>query len=179
MQPRLLLFAGATLALTSCATLNESECRTANWRELGARDGSDGYPRSRLDEHRKACSEFGIGPNDANWFEGYEAGLQNYCTVDNGYKVGRNGGYYARVCPARDEAEFVDAYNLGKETHDVEQEMADLDRRVEALQQRLVSNKVDDATRREVRRQLSDLYDRGHFLRRSHDRLENEWNRRY
>ncbi len=174
-----LLVLAAALALSSCATLNESECRTADWYQLGIRDGTDGYPRTRLDEHRKACSEFGMSANDSEWQEGYETGLLNYCTVDNGYKVGRGGGYYSRVCPAQSEADFVSAYELGKETYDVEREIADLDRRVEALQDRLVSDKVDDAARKDARRQLSDLYDRSHWLRRAHDRLENEWRRRY
>ncbi len=174
-----LLLVCAALGLSSCATLNESECRTADWFQLGTREGADGYPRTRIDEHRKACSEFGMAADDAVWIEGYEAGLLDYCTVDNGYKVGRGGGYYSRVCPAQLEADFVAAYDLGKETYDVEREIADLDRRVQSLQERLVSDKIDDATRKDVRRQLSDLYNRAHWLRRSHDRLESEWRRRY
>lgn len=173
------LLVAAACALTGCATLNESECRSADWYQLGIRDGTGGYPRSRLEDHRKACGEYGMSADDAQWKEGYETGLLDYCTVENGYKVGRGGGYYSRVCPAQSEPEFVAAYDLGKETYDVEREIADLDRRVEALQQRLVSDKIDADTRKEVRRQLSDLYDRGHWLRRSHDRLENEWRRRY
>lgn len=169
----------AALALGSCATLDESECRTADWFQLGVRDGTEGYPRTRLDEHRKACSEFDMAADDAQWREGYENGLLDYCTVDNGYQVGRGGGYYSRVCPAQVEHEFVAAYDLGKETYDVEREMAELDRRVRALQERLVSDKISDSTRREVRRHLSDLYDRSHWLRRTHDRLKNEWRRRY
>ena len=173
-----LLGLAAALALGSCATLNESECRTADWYRIGLRDGTEGYSRTRLDDHRKACTEYGLGSDEAAWKDGYETGLLDYCTVDNGYRVGRRGGYYYDVCPVQDERSFVAAYELGKETYDVERELAEHERRVQALQERLVSDKIDDKTRREVRRQLSDLYDRGHWLRRSLDRLENEWRRR-
>lgn len=178
MRREVLLVCGA-LALGGCATLNESECRSTDWFELGGRDGAGGYPRGRLEDHRKACSEFGLAANDAAWAEGYEAGLLDYCTADNGYRVGRQGGYYSRVCPAQDEGPFVAAYELGRETYDVEREIIELDRRIEALQMRLRGNKTDDATRADVRRQLSDLYSRSHWLRRSHDRLEREWQRRH
>lgn len=164
----------AALALAACATLDESECRTADWFQLGARDGVDGAARTRIEDHRKACGEFGLPTDDAAWFQGYEAGLQDYCTVDNGYRVGRSGGYYGRVCPASEERAFLDAYDLGRETHDVEREIAELDRRAESLQQRLVSDKLDDDVRRDVRRQLAEVYSRGKRLRRSLDRLERE-----
>ena len=167
----------AALVLGSCATLNESECRSADWYQLGARDGTDGAARSRIEDHRKACAEFGLAADDAAWSKGYEDGLLDYCTAANGYRVGRRGGYYGRVCPAQDERAFLDAYDLGHETYQVEQEIAELDRRAESLQQRLVSDKIDDDVRRELRRQLADVYSQGNFLRRSRDRLEREWRR--
>lgn len=178
MQPdRLVWVLAGALALGSCATLDENECRSVDWFQLGARDGADGSARSRVEEHRKACAEYGLPADDAAWFQGYEAGLQDYCTADNGYRVGRRGGYYGRVCPAQDERAFVDAYELGHETYQVEQEIAELDRRAESIQQRLVSDKLDDGVRRELRRQLSEVYSRGNWLRRSLDRLEREWRR--
>ena len=73
---------------------------------------------------------------------------------------------------------FLEAYELGQETYAVEREIAELDRRVESIQQRLVSDKLEDGVRRELRRQLAELYNRGNWLRRSHDRLEREWWRR-
>jgi hypothetical protein len=175
MRPeRLIAAVAVALLLGSCATLDESECRSADWFQLGARDGADGSARSRIEEHRKACAEFGLAADDAAWFEGYEAGLLDYCTAGNGYRIGRRGGYYGRVCPAQEERAFLDAYELGHETYEVEREITELDRRAESLQQRLVSDKLDADVRRELRRQLADVYNRGNWLRRSLDRLERE-----
>lgn len=170
----------ATLGLVSCATLNESQCRSVDWAQLGARDGAMGYSTQRLEEHREACSEFGLAADDAAWRQGYDAGLLEYCTVDNGYRLGRRGGYYGQVCPSVNEGDFLDAYELGRETYALEGEYAELNRRIDSLEARLVNNeKLEDGVRRDIRRQLSYLYDQRTWLRRSIDRLDREWRRRY
>lgn len=168
----------AAFAASGCATLNESECRSVDWFQLGARDGGAGYSAGRLGEHRKACSEFGLATDDAAWRQGYDAGLLDYCTADNGYRVGRRGDHYAQVCPIEEEREFVAAYELGRETLQVENEFAELNRRIDPLEARLVNDRLEDAQRRDIRRQLSYLYNQRVWLRRSIDRLENEWRRR-
>lgn len=173
------LYALVALALTGCATLNESQCRSTDWYQLGSRDGSGGYGSGRLQSHREACSEFGLAPDDAAWRQGYEDGLQTYCTADNGYRVGRNAGSYGRVCPAESESEFIAAYELGRETNQVEQELAQVRQRIDVIESRLANEKLDDATRYDLRRQLSEYYRQGSWLRRSLERLESEWRRRY
>lgn len=177
MQHRTAWGALFALALAGCATLNESECRSIDWYQLGARDGSAGLAQTRIEDHREACSEFGLAPDRAAWRQGYEAGLLDYCTAETGYRVGRRGGWYGQVCPLGAEREFLAAYDLGREIYDVEAELGELDRRIDSLQQRLTSDQLEDSTRREVRRQLSYLYEQRHWLRRSIDRLESEWRR--
>lgn len=179
-EPRAAL-AGLLLALLlvpGCATLDEAECRGADWFRLGARDGADGYGRSRLGDHRQACAEHGMAVDAAAWEKGYETGLLDYCTAQNGYRVGRRGLHYGRVCPIEDEREFLAAFEIGREAYSVEQEITELDRRIESLEQRLRSDRIDDATRAETRRQLHYLYHQGGWLRRSLDRLDREWRRR-
>lgn len=167
----------AAFTLSGCATLDETECRSVDWVKLGARDGTAGFPESRVEEHRKACAEYGLAPDDSAWLQGYEAGLFDYCTADNGYRIGRRGGGYGRVCPLESEADFLAAYDLGYETYQVEAEFAELNGRIDALERRLIDKQLDDATRREIRRQLSYLYEQRSWLRRSIDRLEREWRR--
>lgn len=168
----------AALILAGCATLDERECRHIDWYQLGARDGGFGYAERRIDEHREACSAFGLGVDESAWRQGHAAGLQDFCTADNGYRVGQRGGYYGQVCPLEQEREFLAAYELGREIYAVESEQAELGRRIDSLEQRLISDGVDDSTRREIRRQLVHLYEHRLWLRRSADRLEREWRRR-
>ncbi|MGQ0503136.1 MAG: DUF2799 domain-containing protein [Panacagrimonas sp.] len=164
--------------LTGCATLDESECRSANWFEFGRSDGALGYSRTRLDEHRQACSKFGLAADTAAWEQGYAEGLDRYCSVSNGYQLGRRGGYYGRVCPAELDADFSSAYALGRETHEVDQQLDQVNQRINALESRLIGQaKLSDPVRQQLRYQLSDLYRQMVWLRRSRDRLEDEWRR--
>ena len=165
-------------ALAGCATLDESQCRSVNWFELGSRDGSLGYGENRLESHREACSEFGLSTDAAAWREGYAEGLQSYCTVDNGYRIGRQGGSYGRVCPLESEPDFLAAYDLGRETLAVDQEIARVSQYTDSIEDRLARGRdLSDEARRDLRRQLSELYREISWLRRSRDRLEAEWRR--
>ena len=78
---KLILLAGFVI-LTGCATLNEQECRMANWRDIGVSDGRTGQPASRVETHRKACASYGILLQEQQYLAGREEGLQEYCRID-------------------------------------------------------------------------------------------------
>ncbi|MEQ1437956.1 DUF2799 domain-containing protein [Fontimonas sp. SYSU GA230001] len=111
---RWLLSAIAVALLGACATLNESECRSGDWRQIGYTDGLKGRPSSRFAEHQKACGEYGIAAEEIGWKLGYAEGQALYCTADNGYLQGRNGNGYADVCPPATDRLFRPAYDDGR-----------------------------------------------------------------
>ena len=41
-----------SVLMVGCATLNEDECVTADWYEIGYSDGVKGQPDSYLEKHR-------------------------------------------------------------------------------------------------------------------------------
>jgi len=106
-----------SIFLTSCATLNKDECRTADWKLIGFEDGSKGYSASRIGDHRKACAEYGITPNLSLYNQGYAEGLHKFCTPANGYNLGRRGSAYHGICSGYDEEYFLSAYKQGKELY--------------------------------------------------------------
>jgi len=164
----------ALAALSSCATLNQSECLQANWRDLGARDGQSGHPAARLEEHRQACAEHGIVPDDRSYLAGREQGLQYYCTPETGYREGRRGATYQRVCPLPLEREFLLAYDQGHVIWQVEQDIAEVERRIDAEEQALDDPRLGRDERRHHRRELEQLYRELESLHREHVRLEDE-----
>ena len=107
------------LVVGGCATtLNESECRVADWRTIGYEDGARGASAARIGEHREACAEHGIVPDLAAYRQGRDEGLRQYCRAQNGLRLGERGTAYAGVCPADLEPEFQAAYEAGKRLHD-------------------------------------------------------------
>lgn len=134
---RLLFASAAILACASCATLDEGECRTADWRRIGYVDGRDGRESSRLVEHEKSCSDYGVRPDTQLWTTGYNDGLAMYCTAPNGYVTGRRGDYYNDVCPPEMDRVFRPAWEDGRRiaqyVHDLDELDSQLDRRRDIL----------------------------------------------
>lgn len=155
----------AAVFLSGCASMSESECLTADWHDQGYRDGRDGFPRSRIEDHRSACAKVGIRPDAERYFRGREQGIVQYCTPRNGYNEGIEGRPYRRACPAHLERQFLRAYEQGKRIYDAEQQVEKLEQRSSSLESQLRKEKDKDK-RHYLRQQLRDL-DRE--LRRARD----------
>lgn len=153
------------LAATGCATtLNESECRNADWRTIGFEDGARGASAARIGEHREACADHGIAPDLSAYRQGRDEGLRQYCRAQNGFRLGERGTAYAGQCPADVEPEFQAAYEAGKRLHDAssrvqytrsrirnkELQLAQIKRERQAKQALLVSPGVSPARRAEL-----------------------------
>ncbi len=127
-------FFAALLLLAGCATMEKSECESADWRIIGLEDGARGQPLSYVGRHRKACAEYGIAPNLARYERGHADGLRQFCTPDNGFKQGRAGRRYQGVCPAALEGGFVAGYETGLELYELSSAIHHLQRDVRAMQ---------------------------------------------
>jgi hypothetical protein len=115
------LFIGAILAvlvlLQGCATLNKDECMLADWRLIGYQDGVAGKSAAVVGTYREDCAKHAVVPDLDAYRAGREEGLQQYCTVDNGYRLGNTGRGFAAVCPAALAQGFRDAYDAGRELY--------------------------------------------------------------
>lgn len=115
------LIIGAILAvlvlLQGCATLNKDECMLADWRLIGYQDGVAGKSAAVVGEYREDCAKHAVVPDLDAYRAGREEGLQQYCKVDNGYRLGNNGRGFAAVCPAALAQGFRNAYDAGRELY--------------------------------------------------------------
>ena len=157
----------AAVLVSSCASMSEQECLTANWLDQGFRDGRNGEPLMRIEDHRQACAKVGIRPDQKRYFQGRDQGILHYCTPDNGFQEGRLGRQYRNACPAHLEYRFLQAYEQGKQLYDVEQDIEKLNKEANQLEQSL-SKEDDKDKRRYVRQELRDV-DRQ--LQRAHEEL--------
>lgn len=109
----LIAFIG-TFFMFSCATLNEQQCKTGNWEEIGRQDGARGYSASRISSHNKACREHGVQVNNTAYQRGYDSGVRGFCTSDNGYRLGKSGRMTSQAtCPADLAAGFSSSMQRG------------------------------------------------------------------
>ena len=122
-----------SLGCAACATLNESECRSGDWRQIGYQDGLRGRATSRLADHQKSCGEHGIAADTTAWHIGYVEGQGQYCTARSGYLEGRKGNAYADVCPPETDRAFRPAYEDGRHVAAQIGALNELDRRLQQL----------------------------------------------
>ena len=147
------------LLANGCATLDEGECRTVDWYDLGIRDGSAGWAASRVEEHAKACADFGIRPDRARYEDGRRVGLVDYCRLENAFDVGLAGKTYHGVCPPKIDRQFRRYHAAAYGVYEANKKIDDIDQRISQLEQRLDKiRRKDDPKHEDERRDIrSDL----------------------
>jgi hypothetical protein len=175
--------------LASCATMSPEECKVANWRDVGQRDGLQGEALSQLNDRAEDCAKGGVTINTQAYMQGRDEGLRSYCRVENAVPLGLSGGTYRGVCPGYIDAQFQMRFQIARAVHDLRSEVKNLDSRTDTLERRLrdanrseesrlrdaaseeerkkVRKSLDDE-RREIREQLSETDRR---LRHKRDEL--------
>ncbi len=161
---RLALIVTAAL-ISGCASMSPEECRTVQWHEQGMRDGQNGHPRARADQHREACGKAGVTIDMQQYEAGRAIGIRRYCTPENGLQAGRLGRSYQNSCPPELEGRFLDNYRSGYRVYEAQQYVEQLDRELSSKEYSLRKAKDD----RERSRLRSDLRDLDRRLRHARD----------
>lgn len=121
-------------ALSSCQSMSKEECQVADWQVVGENDGAAGYdPQDRFARHVKACARIGIAPDQTLWRQGYDRGVERYCTPLSGLAAGKAGKGYANVCPANSSAGFLRGYNLGRASYTKDRNIQSKENRISYL----------------------------------------------
>lgn len=135
---RALSIAGAIATLAGCAaSLSENQCKANDWYTVGYSDGSQGFNTSRLLRHDDACLDHGIVPDRMQYTAGWNAGIQQFCTPENGFDLGERGASYNRVCPADVEPEFHAAYSNGRHLFIAATEVAQIESAIDQRSARI------------------------------------------
>src|SRR5215510_6314044 len=79
MRPAFLPVLLVTL-VAGCASMDRTQCTSANWYAIGLEDGARGQPLERLGAHRRACAEHAVAPDAERYVAGRNDGLKSFCT---------------------------------------------------------------------------------------------------
>src|SRR3954471_3122610 len=164
----------ATLATSGCATLNESECRSGSWSDIGFRDGRNGRSADRIADHKEACEEYGVEPERAEYLAGRDEGLVQYCTRHNGFEVGRSNGTYEGVCAALNERAFLDGFNKGKTLYDARSRLDSVESEIHRIDEKRDQKDLSEETRDDLFEQRLRLEGKRALAREQVERLEYE-----
>jgi hypothetical protein len=144
---RAVLPALALLALASCASLTEEECRAGDWFQIGVADGAEGRGTDRIEAHRRACADAGVTPDTEAWLKGRERGLRLYCVPRKAYEVGRQGRSVAEGCTAAERARMAPAHEWGRQYWRLELQADDLRGEIREIGRELASLPPDSPRR--------------------------------
>lgn len=87
-----LLIIALALGSAGCArTITKSDCETADYYELGLKDGKSGESTERLQEYRSSCAGHGVAIQEDRYNYGRRVGLTEYCDESRGKKDAKKG----------------------------------------------------------------------------------------
>ena len=144
-------------AISGCATMSEAECQNANWQLRGEDDGNSGYRRDRVNSHTRACAEYGIKPDVAAYARGWEQGIRNFCTRDNGWEHGLAGKTYQNSCPDVQKAAFFEAFSLGSAIAEQQGKVGSLNTQLNTVNTKLDGMASDDEDYADLKKRQSNL----------------------
>lgn len=78
-----LVLAAACLA-SGCAQMSESDCRAADWYQIGHRDGDVYGIRPRIDQYAYQCRAHGVQAAEPSYMAGWVDGYREYLIRMNG-----------------------------------------------------------------------------------------------
>ena len=110
-----LLIATVLLVLAGCATMNEQECRVADWYAIGYQHGANGQGTQSFSEYQSDCADHSIRADFQAFKEGHRSGLSDFCVFERGKGLGLRGASYNANCPAARYPDFKAGYDMGIE----------------------------------------------------------------
>jgi len=137
--------------ISSCASLNESECKNGNWRQIGEVDGKKGATLASLSFHQKACAKYDISVNAGQYKDGRKKGLKLYCHPKNGLKIGLRGLSYLGVCSS---TSFKKNYEFGKNIFVLQEKIARVENEILRLENLLDAKTFTKSRRHTIRNQI-------------------------
>lgn len=127
-----------------CAPISRESCLNDSAFDIGRVAALDNAERAiRLREVGKICGKAGRQIDEAEFAQGFEAGLSVFCEPSNGYRWGRQGRAYNGICA---DTEFGIAYEDGLEAYRLEQRQKEVRDRLAQIRDRLssIATKLSD-----------------------------------
>lgn len=118
---KILCLSVLTVLFSGCAAMSVDQCKTANWFNVGEKDGSVGHD-SRLDKYYSSCQKANIVPNQSLYEKGYQKGLGYYCRPETIFNEALDGRGDFRVCPIEKRESLRNYYQVANAYYQADSE---------------------------------------------------------
>ena len=145
-------------SLSGCASLSKNECLSADWEDIGIRDGANGQPEEYLIQHAKACSKVDVVPDRGAWQHGRERGLERFCVPQRAYNAGEWGsGFDVGQCVNYDQERLTDAWRKGHEVNRLSNALGSIDNEISSIHEELKKEDIERKERERLAYRLGQL----------------------
>lgn len=97
-----------------CSSLEKKECESIHWPTQGFNDGEEGR-YSRLSEFLSKCTPHDVRVESNGYLEGYQKGLDKFCSEESGFSRGVQGLDPEKIC--EDNKKYKVSYQSGKQNY--------------------------------------------------------------
>lgn len=169
------------LALGACATLNEQECRAADWEALGRAEGARGAPAAAIEDQRAACAKHGVTLQEVAWRVGHAKGVEEFCTPRGGYLAGRSARRVdPKLCAGKPQEEaFNAALRDGKDIAKLIGELRTLRQALGEFELQSLSGELSDRDMQQVNQRVAALDEAIAAREWEIERRDEEYSRQY
>ena len=102
----------SSFIVNGCSSLSKEDCSNKNWFKLGKSDAMSGEVEPKTSDYRRDCSEHGLQIKSMDYLKGFEKGLEEYCSYDNGISDGEDGENTHTLCEKENPA-YKKGYLVG------------------------------------------------------------------
>lgn len=147
------------LSLSGCESMSPSECKMADWHRRGYADGQRGENQNRIADYAEDCGKIGVQPNPMEYRRGWDSGIVQFCTPQNGWNQGLQGSSYKEnACQGQaGNPQYSYYFKIGMDAYRTKGQIEKNNHEINRLQKRLDSVKPDakaDEERRKIREEM-------------------------
>ena len=152
------LVLSVSLIACSQAPLSQEQatCRSSDWFEKGRQDGATGAT-PQWESHKSYCGPIFNEESKSLYMNGYHAGLTDYCTPENAFKIGQMGGPATNQCPEVMKETFQQGHSKGLQSRDLKTKNEELARKIESLSKQANSRRISSVESGSVTTELEQL----------------------
>ena len=109
--------------LTGCATTATSDitCDEKNWQAFGEKMATLGRAARTIEKYKESCGNQFTEQSLSDYLDGYDKGLVEFCSYDNGYLHGSQNIPKSDICPFKVRGVYLKGHAEGnfqfKEKH--------------------------------------------------------------
>ena len=107
-----MLSLGVSACNSTSEVVNYDDCINNNWIEIGYKTATSGKSVRHFNTYIEQCEDKLADNAKATYLDGFKKGIKEYCTYENGYKVGSESKHNNNTCPFELRTEFDNGYKI-------------------------------------------------------------------